>query len=534
MIPMTTYNFHIAVKDKEGKLHYAGKTFNWKPPEGVTPKVGDIVKIFFVDVSTYTDPETKEKWFRLWSPRVAGIRTDRKEPDSVDTLVRMTKQTTGRFDVKKAPDIKKLEQLESNGKRFVLQHHFRGASEHIDFRAQINHVLQGFTLAVQNAKLLKTELAKHWKLEKSKDVYSLYWNGKLAYQLDKEENVTKEPPAALKKKIYDFHVLLHENQKYWKVDMETGEEKKRKGAEKEEVEKIFCVKKGKEPFDWLDVVGITKPREIEPEPGGTRFYPGIFVPIDSGTYYPGAQKPYFKEYFLDGKKWKGRFIFRLVAGLKGTKAVADWLYWKPDDQSPYVLSSRAIKDNWLPTEGSAMSPEWERKLPEELAFWNVKERAKKRELRKLAHEYLKKKELLSKQNEGSFILTNRNWKGQYVVRGLPFEDYHLKIVGTLNPIKFHLDKDPSSKMPEVGISALGFEGKEGYFKPGKKDPKTEVNPNLKIPAFIEVIDEGKIEIIADEPLYLHVRFKGKSLKGLYSFRRTSRQSEFWTFKKGTF
>ena len=361
---MTTYNFHVAVNDKKGKLHYAGKTFNWKPPEGVTPKVGDILKIFFVDVSTYTDPETKEKWFRLWSPRVAGLRADRKEPDVVDTLVRMTKQTTGRFDVKKAPDIKKLEQLETKGKRFVLQHHFRGASEHIDFRVQINHVLEGFTIAAQHAGILKKELAKHWKLEKSKDKFVLFWDDQYAYLLDKKEKVVSEPSASLKKEIFDFHVKLAQDPRYWKIDMETGEEKKRKGPvdDSKQVEKIFCVKKGKEPFEWLDVVGITKPREIEPEPGGTRFYPGVFVKIDVGIYYPGALKPYFKEYFLAGKKWKGRIVFRLVAGLKGTKAVSNWLYWKPDDQSPYVLSSRAIKDNWLPDEGSAMPPEWEKKL----------------------------------------------------------------------------------------------------------------------------------------------------------------------------
>jgi hypothetical protein len=458
------------------------------------------------------------------------LRTDKKEPDTIDTAWKMVKATTGRFEEKQMPSIENLEQLEAKGKRFVMQHHFRGASEHIDKRFQINHVLDGFTAAAQHADLLKDVLAKHWKLEKSKDVYSLFWDGELAYQLDKKENVTKEPSTALKKKIYDFHVSLHENPKYWKIDMETGEEKKRKGTIEgsKEVEKIFCVKKGKEPFEWLDVVGVTKPREIEPEPGGTRFYPGIFVPIDSGTYYPGALKPYFKEYFLAGKKWKGRIVFRLVAGLKGTKAVADWLYWKPTDQTPYVLSSRSIKDNWLPDEGSAMSPEWELKLPEELHFWKATDKKKKSELRKLARTYLKKEEELSKQDEVSFILTNRNWKGQYVVRGRPFEDYHIKI----DAMKFHLDKDPSSKMPEVGISALAFEGKEGYYKPGKKEPKTEVNPNRKIPAFIEVLDEGKVEIITDEPLYIHVRFKGKHLKGLYYFCRSSRQSEFWTFKKG--
>ena len=519
-----TFYYHCGLKS-DSEMVYCGKTFN----TNIAAKVGDIIKVIFVDISGYTDPTTKKRWCNWWAPRVSMLRTDKKVPDSMDTAWKMVKATTGRFEDRKMPDIKHLEQLAEKGKRFVLQHHFRGASEHIDFRVQINHVLEGFTIAAQHADILKDELAKHWKLDKTKDVYSLFWDKELAYQLDKKEKITKEPSATLKKKIFDFHVALHKDAKYWKVDLETGEEKKRKGAVEgtKQVEKIFCVKKGKEPFEWLDIEGVTKPREIEPEPGGTRFYPGIFVEIDSGVYYPGAQKPYFKEYFLAGKKWKGRIVFRLVAGLRGTKAVADWLYWKPDDQSPYVLSSRAIKDNWFPDGGSAMSPEWERKLPAELQFWRA-DKSKRAEVRKLARKYLLQKKMLSAESSSGFILTNRNWAGQLVVRGLPFEDYHLKI----DSKKFHLDKDPSSKVPDVGISALQFEGKEEYFKEGKKQPKTAVNPNAKIPAFVEIIDHGSMEIIADEPLYLHVRFKGKKLKGLYYFRRTSRLSNFWSLKKG--
>jgi hypothetical protein len=524
---MSTYNFDVAVIDKDKNLHYAGKTFNWKPPEGETPKIGDIITVHCVDVNSYTDPNSGEQWFKLWSPRVSRLRPDKKEPDTVDTLIKMCKQTSGRFQDRKAPDIK---HLTTKGKRFVLQHHFRGASEHIDNRFQINHVLNGFTMAAQYPNLLKAELAIHWKLEKNKDEYSLFWDGELAYHLDKKENVTKEPSAALKKKIYDFHVALHKDPKYWKIDMNTGEEQKRKGAADgaEQVEKIFSVKKGTEPFEWLDVVGVTKPREIEPEPGGTRYWPGIFVPIDSGIYYPGAIKPHFCEYFLQGKKWKGRFVFRLVSGLRGTKHVADWLYWKPEDQTPYVLSSRAVRDNWLPEKGSAMPPEWEAKLPFELQFWALPEN-KRSEIRKLAREYLHKKKLLQSNNT-KFILSHRHWQGPLVIRGLPVSDYHLKI-GTTK--KLHLMQDPSFKIPAEGLSALEFKGKDAYFAAGQKPPLSSANPNRKLVATIDIIDKGDVEIIADDPFYLHVRFSGKKLKGLYYFRKTkSKAASFWTMKKG--
>ena len=868
-----TFYYHCGLKS-DSEIVYCGKTFN----TNIDAPVGGIIKVVFVDVSGYTTKEGK-RWCTWWSPRPVMLRTDKKEPDTIDTAWRMVRDTTGRFEDREMPDIKNLEQLElvAKGKRFVIQSHARGSSFHLDFRVQINHVLEGFTIAVQHADILKDELDKHWKLEKSKDMYSLFWDGELAYQLDKKENIVKEPSAALKKKIFEFHVALHKGEKYWKVDLHTGEEKKRKGVEKEEVEKIFCVRKGKESYDWLDVEGVTKPREIEPEPGGSRFYPGIFVKVDEGAYYQGANKSYFKEFFLAGKKWKGRIVFRLVAGLKGTKAVADWLYWKPDSQSPYVLcftpsnviytpdgikkvedieiddliysedfkndqiisnqpiiysgdvfyikprylsgievteehpifvreikrvndrlnftsdpfwvkpkemgeiskyrrltvavpkikeeipfvfnlkrflirntanknygsfemdpdiayffglfaaegsaipekgtiylvlnikekefanrikliveekfsstvqiryseethsqrieiynaplsrflemefgrgaknkkipnwlllerkpiikafmsglsdgdgcitkchyagssenlarmsqllllklgivssyyksnyhstfgegvlhstdisfndnanssmyfedenyfwfpilevkkhkfeglvyplscndsvllspfishnSSHAIKDNWLPDEGSAMSPEWERKLPAELHFWKA-EKGKRAEVRKLARKYLLQKKMLSVESSSEFILTRRHWKGAHIIRGLEVEDWHLLV----NSKKFHLDKDPSRTVPEVGISALGFEGKEEFFKEGKKQPKSEVNPNLKIPAFIEEVDSGLVEIITDEPIFILVRFKGKKLKGLFEISRTSKQSQFWTLKK---
>ncbi|RLA80996.1 MAG: hypothetical protein DRG33_01405 [Deltaproteobacteria bacterium] len=561
-----TYYYHCGLKS-DHDIVYCGKTFN----TNIKAEPGDIIKVVFVDISGYTDPKTGKRWVNWWAPRVVMLRTDKKEPDTIDTAWRMVKETTARFEEKPMPDIKNLEQLDAespthkdcinfdpeshmcklhnrlvdpdalacpdfqpranlsaSAKRFVIQNHFRGSSSHGDFRVQLDHVLGGFTLGWQRADELKRELEKHWQLKKTKDRYEIYWDGELMYALDKRENVVQEPSAALKKRVFEFHKKLAMDPRFWKIDMNTGEELKRKGSVRDEVEKIFCVQKTREPFEWLSVEGVTKPREVEPEPGGTRFFPGIFVEVDSGTYYPGAQKPYFKEYFLNGKKWKGRVVFRLVAGLQGTKAVANWLYWKPDDQTPYVLSARAVRDNWLPAEGSAMPPEWEHKLPEELHFWKAGDRKKKLELRKLAREYLKKKEVLSVDDEVEFVLTHRYWQGQYVVRGLPVEDYHIKI----GEHRFHLDKDPTHEFPENGISALQFHDKDEYFVEGEKKPQSAVNPNRKIPAYIHVLDRGKAEIIADEPLYLHVRLNGKKLKGLFYFRRTSRDAEFWTFKKG--
>jgi len=224
-------------------------------------------------------------------------------------------------------------------------------SAHVDFRVQLNHVLGGWTLAAQT-KALKEELDKHWKLEKKGKSVKLYWDGELYYEFDPKENIVKKPSKELEKRVYEFHKRLAEEPRFWKIDFNTGEEKKREATieGKEVAEKVWASQKSKEPYDWLFVEGVTPPRQIEPSPGGTRFYPGIFVEIDSGTYDPGAQKTYYHEYFLHGKKIKGRVVLRQVAGLKQTKQPLTWLYWKPSDQTPYVLSKRAIKERWLPDE----------------------------------------------------------------------------------------------------------------------------------------------------------------------------------------
>jgi hypothetical protein len=117
-----------------------------------------------------------------------------------------------------------------------------------------------------------------------------------------------------------------------------------------------------------------------------------------------------------------------------------------------------------------------------------------------------------------------------VIRGLPVSDYHLKI-GTTK--RFHLMQDPSREIPDEGLSALEFKAKDAYFTAGEKQPLSSANPNRKLVATIDIIDKGDVEIIADDPFYLHVRFSGKKLKGLYYLRKTkSKTASFWTMKKG--
>lgn len=430
-----------------------------------------------------------------------------------------------------------LEQLQKDDRKFVVQHHIRGGSEHIDFRYEReDDMLAGFTLAAQeDDPSLDDALDEYWNLEKGDEEITLKWKDQIFYKFDKSsEKVTQEPPENLKDKVYNKVEELVKKDKFWKINLQQGKPKKREGQEgKEQVEKIWSEQKNPEPHEWLNTEGITAPRQVEPEPGGTRFYPGIFINIDKGTLDLGAQKSYFKEYFLRGEKWRGRYLFRQVSQ---EKEGLTWYFWKPESQEPYVLSKRAIDKEWLPEEGSALPADMERKVPHNLAYWkgdlSKQERLKlRKKLRDQFETELKKldsgeKLALSEQeeNEEKFLLTTRWWKGQEVVRKTRVEDWHIKVAG----MRFHLDDNPVNTDT---VTAAEFEKEGDFFKPGDYKPDSYVNPNKEIDVHVEKVDSGSVKIIKKDPKVLHVKFSGDKLEGIYVFHRTSKDSKIWTLEK---
>ena len=459
-----TFYYHCGLKDKEG-FTYVGKTFN----TNIDASPGDILKVAFVDISGYTDPKTKRRWANWWAPRPIMLRKDKKVPDTIDTAWRMVEQTTGRFEDKKMP---LFETLERKLHRFVAQHHWRGKSAHTDLRFEMDQHLLGFTMA------------------------------------DAVEGAVDKPVLTLK----DAKDL--EGKDIWKVDWQTGEVLKRNG----EIEKIWCERKAKQPKAWLDIEGIVPKGEV----GATKEFPGIFNIIDKGTVDHGAIKANFVEMFLYGSKLKGRFIFRLVPRKTSEdgKKLWYWLYWKPDDQLPYVLSNRAIRLLWLPEGYSALPHKLEAMLEPEMYYWKASG-MKAQEMRKKAARYLKDRITLSR---AGFLLSHRHWKGQFVVRDLPVEDWHL----SLDKYLFHLDKSP---IDNDVVNALSFSKKGEYFSPGEKRPNTPINPNKEIHAYVDKVDDGSFTITDELPLSLSVIFKGKKLKGRWDINRSSESSDQWIASK---
>ena len=353
--------------------------------------------------------------------------------------------------------------------RYVLQAHFRGKSVHGDMRFEKDDHLEGFTLAIA----VKDELKK--------PVLTL---------------------ADAKAEMTDSS--------NWKMDFASLASKQREGG----IEKISCSPKTDQPKVWLDMEGVTDKQEPgEPIPvGATKRFPGVFLIVRKGLYEPGADKPDFKEFFTQD----GRIVFRYIPGLKGLK----WEYWKAEDQTPYVLSDRAVSIGWMPPIGQSSLPSpWEKKIPQNFRYWEHGEKAKI--TRDALVAFLKEKKELSQEN---FVFSRRSWKGATVIRDMPVTSFYLKFG------KYKFDLGAGNPLFEAALNAERIQENK-FFEPGKYEPGSIVNPNKKIPATIQIADSGDVTIIEESELFLHVQFHGKYLKGRWVFKRGGTNETLWDMEK---
>jgi hypothetical protein len=256
---------------------------------------------------------------------------------------------------------------ESKKLRFVFQSHYRGKSQHGDFRAEYKrgnqHYLRGWTVAMQQ-------------------------------------------PGAIKEPVTMLEQAKKEDAKpgNWKMNLDTGEIKQRqtRGGDVRRGSLRAFPKASEIPADWLNVEGVTEKQDPgEPPPAGaTKQYPGVFHILQKGTIEFGAQKPWAHEFFIHGNNgWHGRWLFRLVrregekwftptceADMLAFKAetlppgkeeenhrtAGYWILMQPLDQTPYVLSREATSENWLPPKGVSCLPAKMRKsVPKELRYWEM-------------------------------------------------------------------------------------------------------------------------------------------------------------------
>ncbi|MEW6556020.1 MAG: DNA adenine methylase [Elusimicrobiota bacterium] len=434
--------------------------------------------------------------------------------------------------------------------RYVVQEHWRGSSMHNDFRYEI----------------IKNELLLGWTID------SLI------------KGTIKEPITTLSQaKELKFD-------DYSKINWDTGEFKKRKkkGAEKLVDVELACQRKSPEPFAWLEVEGVAPTGSV----GATKKFPGVFRIVDKGTIEVGALKPWLAEYFPKSSRNQGGFRYRIFFRQLRTSAItgkekfiksiesqkiydaikqaftsvdlnpedkdwdlrimetikqeikplpvsetefreeAAWFLIKPIDQTPYVLSDRAVEELWVSPQGiSALPKSIREEIPKEYRYWLLEDEKNRRAIRDKLVSAIKTGELkidfgkLTKTlQDARFVLQYHYFtkRGQKPVRaGATYSHYDLRI-DTDKPYLMHwvmdhniidanqtvgyYKEDKDKKVLEVG----GTEDKPEYFPPGSL-----LNPTKDTASFVVKLDEGKCIVLIDRYDLKKVQFKGKKLRGLW-------------------
>lgn len=297
----------------------------------------------------------------------------------------------------------------------------------------------------------------------------------------------------------------------------------RNNAEYSSKHKVLCQAKARQPKEWLKTEGEIGPGEA----GATKFLPAKFKILDKGMYEIGVQKPYLLEVFLNGKEYKGRFIFRKLPRReeheKAGKKPFVWFAWKPIDQNPYVLSARAIKLMWIPPKGRSSLPKvWEDKIPKELKWWekNWTDERALAAIKSIRQIFLKRNILTLETLK--FTLQRVWWKGQKVIRDVPVEKW---MFNYSSGISYILDGNPLTQ--KSGINAIPKTGWkmdfEGDIPPGKPG-----NPNKKIPAHVEILDKGKLQSIESTPTFASMKIFGTTLKGFWIMKKSD---SAWVFSQ---
>lgn len=392
---------------------------------------------------------------------------------------------------KKYLSLKEMHQLEAlhmddDAHRFVMQLHARGKSVHIDHRwvrRKGGYILDGMTVAAQRP------------------------------------NITKKPITTLAQLRE-----LAENPKNWKISNEPG------------ALRMYAEQKAPEPYEWLTYEGVVEPGTV----GATKTEYGVFLIFDKGIQYYGCQLPYFKEFFLEGRRFQGRFIYRMIQRRKppGTTESFLYLFGKPISQLPYVLSKRAVQENWIPPWNvSCLPPEVRSQIKADFRFWVFKDASKRIEVRNRLVKALKNKEVTLtyggvklEAEVSDYVLQWKYFKKRKLIReGPSAQEWYIRILDKPDSaLTFTLAENPLET--NVSASFLSRTGKEWMTKEGYIAPGQPGNPSKDTPAYLIKLTSGKAVIIEESAGFYKIRFLSGLLKGLWVAKREQPEG-LWVFSR---
>jgi len=414
------------------------------------------------------------------------------------------------FEVKKQDELYDFNPPEDVSYQYVIQSHWRGMSEHKDFRLEsINkEFLIGWTLA------------------------------------DLIDGVVKEPVESLE----DAKRWSNDGS-YSKIDFKTGSFKERQTRSGNIVPaQLRAFPKAREPHAWLEVEGVTEPF---PAPGATKQYRGVFLIEDKGIVEYGAQKPDVHEYFLNGKL-KGRLIIRRLVreDLQGKTKILPpgkldespiinttmWVAIKPLEQTPLVLTDREVENKWFPPFGISALPKSIRKLiPDKYQYWKIEDRSQALQVRNMLVDAIKKGEIkidFEKQVTAKvpFVLQYQYFRGPVLVREGPSKEiWTLRIaMSPTRVLAFQLSNNPQ-KTGQLSAT-LNIEDTAKYMDvEGEIKPQTYLNPTKETPSYISIIDKGETIVLIDGEMFKKFEFKGEKMHGIWICEKT-REETLWNIK----
>ncbi|MBA7686997.1 hypothetical protein ES703_95457 [subsurface metagenome] len=330
--------------------------------------------------------------------------------------------------------------------RFHIDDHARGKSSHKDIRIKRNDHLEGWTVTDQ------VEGAIDERIDSVSDWKKYPWN----------------------------------DPKIFKFQPDMGDKNV----------KCVAIKKAQQPLVWLNVRNVAFPPGSV---GATKLEWGVFRAVDEGMAYMGVKKSYFNEWFLDGKHFKGRLIFRLIPvrpeWRKKPKAKLQWQTWlaasTPKGQLPYLLSprGRSRKDVAPPERESWLPPEWEKKIKAEHRWW-PDSKSKQEKIKLIDEAYndlIEKGEIKARklklseelQTDTAVVLMTY---GELKAKGWKDEQIIEQIAKNLLPIGFTLDYW-KKKVKEI-LRSHGILQRGGVIR--------------KVPAFEEIHGNFVPKVIYDE------------------------------------
>jgi 2'-5' RNA ligase len=384
--------------------------------------------------------------------------------------------------------------------------------------------------------------------------------------------INAQLPNAADKPVMDYETAKRlSEQDIWKINWQTGLFKERRNEAGNIIRASLRVeaKAPEIPKDWFHLEGATeKPSPGEAIPtGATRNFPGVFYIIDRGECTFGAQQPDAHEYFMRKGRLKGRLLIRLLTAGGIQEAIRDgddiidiqeadilgpgvkdedqrqavfWVAIQPKDQMPYVLSPKAVKDEWLPPKGvAALPPEILRKVPERLRYWEMN-REQALEARKQLSEYEElfaepeKVKKSAEEESAPFALLRHWYRGPIIIRFGPSSiHYDLLIKHEGKLYTFELERDPRDNK-EIAAYLYTDHGltEEDLTNTEEKrlQPGTKLNPTKNTPGWLTPEEHGQVEILESGDLRWRLRFKKGDLKGTWSLIRDEGQP-IWTMQR---